>query len=82
MSHCPECGATMDLDADELEEGLVISCPECAVDLEIVNTHPLEFDVIDEDEDEDEGADDEKDDKDILDEDDDDLGDEEDNGFH
>ncbi|MGH9805298.1 MAG: hypothetical protein ACRD4D_09015 [Candidatus Acidiferrales bacterium] len=79
MSQCPECGATMDLDADELEEGAIISCPECSVDLEVVNTHPLELDVIGDEEDDDADAD-ESEEK-IADEDD-DLDDEEDNGFH
>lgn len=80
MSHCPECGTTMDLDADELQEGAIISCPECSSELEVVNTHPLELDVIEDEEDDD--PEDEKSEEEIADEDDDDLEDEEDNGFH
>lgn len=81
MSHCPDCGANIDLDADELEEGEIVSCPECSVDLEVVNTHPLELDVVD-DEDEDEDLEDEGADEDVPDEDEDDFEDEEENGFH
>lgn len=80
MANCPECGATMDLDADELEEGAIISCPECSVDLEVVNTHPLEFDVVGDDEEDD--LEDEDTDEDVLEEDEDEIDDEEDNGFH
>lgn len=80
MSHCPECGANMDLDADELQEGAIISCPECSSELEVVNTHPLELDVIGDEEDDD--AEDEDSDEESADEDEDDSEDEEDNGFH
>ena len=80
MSHCPECGATMDLDADELEEGEIVSCPECSVDLEVVNTHPIEFDVVGDEEDEE--SEDEETDEEPGEEDEDDFEDEEDNGFH
>jgi len=81
VSHCPDCGANIDLDADELEEGEIVSCPECSVDLEVVNTHPLELDVVD-DEDEDEDLEDEGANEDVPDEDEDDFEDEEENGFH
>ena len=80
MSHCPECGANMDLDADELEEGAIISCPDCSSELEVVNTHPLELDVIGDEDDDD--AEDKDSVEEVDDEDDDDSEDEEDNGFH
>ena len=67
MAHCPECDAVLDLELDEIEEGLLVSCPECGVDLEVLHTNPLELDLaegdevdadddedLDEDEDEDE----------------------------
>lgn len=81
MSHCPDCGAEIDLDADELEEGEIVSCPECSVELEVVNTHPLELDVV-EDEDEEEDLEDDDADEDVLDEDEDEHDDEENNGLH
>ena len=63
MAHCPECEAVVDVDEDEIEEGEVLSCPECGVDLEVVNTNPLELDLLDEegDEEEDEESIDEED---------------------
>ena len=58
MAKCPECGALIDLEEDEVEEGETFPCPECAVDLEVVNIHPLELDAIgDEDEEDEEGED-------------------------
>ena len=51
MAQCPECEAVIDVDPEELEEGQAVSCPECGVDLEVVNTNPLEFDLADGDED-------------------------------
>ena len=46
MVTCPECEATIDVEADLLEEGQRLDCPECGAELEIVNTNPLELDVI------------------------------------
>lgn len=46
MVKCPKCGALLDLDVDEVEEGEILTCPDCEVDLEVVNTNPLEFDVV------------------------------------
>ncbi|MEE9234660.1 MAG: hypothetical protein V3U28_04365 [Candidatus Acidoferrales bacterium] len=52
MAQCPDCGALLDIDKDDVEEGETLSCPECAVELEVVNRNPLELDVIEEEEDE------------------------------
>lgn len=77
MPKCPECGTLIDLDAEELEEGEIISCPECAVELEVVNIHPLELDVLNDEEEE------ESDEEDLLDEEEDDEEEDEgDNGYH
>ncbi|MBI4461299.1 MAG: hypothetical protein HY653_00180, partial [Acidobacteria bacterium] len=54
MAHCPECGALLDIESDEVEEGEILTCPECDVELEVVNRNPLEFDVLDEEEEEEE----------------------------
>ena len=55
MASCPECTATIEIEDDEVEEGQILECPECDARLEVVNTHPLELDVIpEEDEDEEE----------------------------
>ncbi len=55
MAKCPECGALIDLDEDEIEEGEVLTCPDCDIELEVVNIHPVELDVIGEEEEEKEG---------------------------
>lgn len=68
MAHCPECEALVDIEEDDVEEGQLVSCPECGVDLEVVNLNPIELDLAeDEDElDEEEDADlDEEDEEEI-----------------
>lgn len=50
MAQCPECEALVELEPDEVDEGEIISCPECGVELEVVNTNPIELDLA-EDED-------------------------------
>ena len=49
MVKCPECAVEIDLDEDEVEEGEILSCPECEVELEVVQTHPVQLNVISED---------------------------------
>ncbi|MCZ6492163.1 MAG: hypothetical protein O7A06_16730 [Acidobacteria bacterium] len=61
MPHCPECEALVDMEQDEVEEGQILSCPECGVDLEIISTNPLEVELVeDEEELDEEEADDEE----------------------
>ncbi|MBI1956322.1 MAG: hypothetical protein HYS38_08005 [Acidobacteria bacterium] len=48
MAHCPECEALVDVVEDEVEEGQIVTCPECGVDLEVVNTKPIELDLAEE----------------------------------
>ena len=62
MAHCPECETLVDVDVDEVEEGEIVTCPECGVDLEVVNTNPIELDLA---EDEDLEEEDEKGDEEI-----------------
>jgi len=74
MAHCPECEALIEMEGDEVEEGELVSCPECGVDLEVISTNPVELrlaedEELDEDEDEEE--------EDPLDEDDEDDDDDE-----
>ncbi|MGH9505488.1 MAG: hypothetical protein ACRD13_01060 [Terriglobales bacterium] len=77
MALCPECEAQLDLDESQVDEGAVVSCPDCGSDFEIVTANPLELNAVagdDEDEDDDEDFDvDEDGDEDL---DDDDLDDE------
>jgi lysine biosynthesis protein LysW len=46
MASCPECEATIDLEDEDVEEGQLLDCPECGAELEVVNTNPLELDVV------------------------------------
>lgn len=50
MAHCPECETLVDVDVDEVEEGEIVTCPECGVDLEVVNTNPIELDLAEDEE--------------------------------
>ncbi len=43
MVLCPECETNLDVDEDEVDEGEVISCPECGTDFEVITTVPLEL---------------------------------------
>jgi alpha-aminoadipate carrier protein LysW len=52
MANCPECEAPLDIEEDEVEEGEVINCPECGVELEVVNTNPIEVELVEEEEEE------------------------------
>jgi len=63
MALCPECDTDLDLDEDELDEGDVISCSECGSEFEVVTTHPLELNPV-EDLDDDDDDDEEEDDSD------------------
>jgi len=65
MAHCPECEALMEIEEDELEEGQEVICPECGVELEVINANPLELRLMEEEEEEEELEEDE----DLLDED-------------
>lgn len=43
MILCPECESNIDVDQDEMEEGEIVSCPECGTDFEVVTTEPFEL---------------------------------------
>jgi len=52
---CPECDANVHVDTDS-DKGDVVSCEECGTDLEVVGLDPVELDIVEEadlDEDED-----------------------------
>lgn len=57
MAYCPECDAEIEGEAYDFEEGEVVECPECGAELEVVNTAPLEFDVMESDWDDDDEED-------------------------
>ena len=67
MVSCPECDSNLDVDADEVDEGEVVTCVECGTDFEVVTASPLELKAVGEgyeedDEDEKAGGDDEDED--------------------
>lgn len=41
---------------DDIEEGQRVDCPECGAELEVVNTNPLELEVVSTEEEEEEGT--------------------------
>jgi len=45
MGLCPQCEASVELDAWDVDKGEIISCPECGVDLEVVGLAPLELEL-------------------------------------
>jgi alpha-aminoadipate carrier protein LysW len=49
---CPDCGAEIDVDEDEVEEGEILSCAECEAEMEVVQIHPVHLNVISEGDDE------------------------------
>ena len=45
---CPECETNLDVEEDEVDEGEIISCPECGTDFEVVTANPLELKAVEE----------------------------------
>jgi alpha-aminoadipate carrier protein LysW len=54
MVLCPECDSDLDIEEDEVDEGEIVSCPECGTEFEVVTTTPLELNRVAEEEDEEE----------------------------
>lgn len=48
MALCPECETDLDVEEDEVDEGEIVSCPECGSDFEVVTVSPLELKPVDE----------------------------------
>ena len=57
MATCPECDAEIEVDEFDVDKGDLISCPECGSNLEVTGTSPVELDLADEDDDEEEADD-------------------------
>jgi len=45
MALCPECDTAIYVE-DDVEEGQTLDCPECGAELQVVNTNPVELEVI------------------------------------
>jgi alpha-aminoadipate/glutamate carrier protein LysW len=48
MLYCPECETSLDVEEDEVDEGEVLSCPECGMDFEVTTINPVELKPVDE----------------------------------
>ena len=48
MIICPECEGDLDIEEDEVDEGEIVSCPECGTDFEVVAVEPLELTRVEE----------------------------------
>jgi alpha-aminoadipate/glutamate carrier protein LysW len=61
LVYCPECDTNLDLEEDEMDEGDVVSCPECGTEYEIITISPIELKPVEdeayEEEDEEEAED-------------------------
>lgn len=68
MVHCPKCGVEVDVDEDGVEEGEILTCPECEAELEVVQIHPVQVNIISDEDEEDEESEDADDDEDEADE--------------
>ena len=47
MLYCPECETSLDVEEDEVDEGEVLSCPECGMDFEVTTVNPVELKPVD-----------------------------------
>jgi alpha-aminoadipate carrier protein LysW len=49
MAECPLCGADLDVEEEDLDEGDVLSCDECGATLTVTDLNPLEIEELEED---------------------------------
>ena len=54
MVTCPECDGQIDIEEEELDEGDLVTCEECGVELCVMGLEPLELESVEEDEEEEE----------------------------
>jgi alpha-aminoadipate carrier protein LysW len=58
--YCPECESNLDIEEEEVDEGEIVSCPECGTDFEVITVSPLELKAVDEEEYDEDEADEEE----------------------
>ena len=77
---CPECESDIDIDETDVDVGDELTCSECGSLLRIVNDAPVEFEVADDDDldEEDEEKDDEEEKEEDVEDDDEELDEDED----
>jgi alpha-aminoadipate carrier protein LysW len=44
MVNCPECDAALEM-APDVEEGEIMVCPDCGVELEVMSVDPVTLDL-------------------------------------
>lgn len=44
MAQCIECGAELDLPLD-VEEGEIVVCPDCGIELEVMSLDPITLEL-------------------------------------
>ena len=44
MAQCIECGAGLDLPLD-VEEGEIVVCPDCGIELEVMSVDPITLEL-------------------------------------
>jgi alpha-aminoadipate carrier protein LysW len=50
MVYCPECEFNLDIEEDDVDEGEIVSCPECGSDFEVITLNPIELKAVEEEE--------------------------------
>ena len=50
MLYCHECETSLNVDEDEVDEGEILSCPECGLDFEVITINPVELKAVEEEE--------------------------------
>jgi alpha-aminoadipate carrier protein LysW len=50
MVYCPECEFNLDIEEDDVDEGEIVSCPECGSDFEVITLNPIELKPVEEEE--------------------------------
>ena len=58
MVKCPKCSMPLvDVEEDELDEGDTLSCDECGATIAVADIDPLELEVVDDDEEDEDSLD-------------------------
>lgn len=80
MANCPACDEDVEFGVNPLdaEEGDIVSCPQCGATLSVIGVSPLEYELIDDEDDLDEDDDDDEEDEDDEDDDEDEWDEDED----
>ena len=50
MARCPECESDLELDGYELDVGESVNCPECSIELRVIQSDPIAVELPPEEE--------------------------------